>query len=392
MHQDYSLGMRVMLCAVLLFASLAGFMATDLVLPAIPGLPDILDGSVAQTQYILASFIFGHAVGLVLFGAISWRFRRRTILITAMAGFGLASFLCTQVSAIWPLVALRCVQGVFAAGSTVLTPGIIRQLFSEKGATQAMGSFASIEALAPALGPIVGFWLLEIGGWTLSFDVLAVIGIGVAIIFALVGHRLPRSTAEGTKGSYLALLKSRTYLRYCLSQALCVGGLIVFVFAAPAVFVGAWGGTMTDFIIMQCAGVACFVLASNTTGWFVNRFGAERVIWVGTMVSAISALFMLVYVAWGGENPLVVAALFAPLNMGLGVRGPPGFLRAIIAGGGQDDRAASLVILAIFGSVAVGTALLAPFVDGGMTETASLVLAMELIALGLLWWLPKLAD
>ena len=392
MSKELSFSMRVLLCALLLFASLAGFMATDLVLPAVPQLPEVLDGTVAETQYILAAFILGNAIGLLLFGAISWRVRRRHILIVSMAGFGVASFLCTQVGSVWPLVFLRVLQGFFTAGATVLAPGIIRQLFSEKGATQAMGAFASLESLAPAAGPIVGFWLLEIGDWKLSFEVLVVVGIVLAIVFALIGHRIPRSSGEGNRGSYISLLRSKTYIRYSLSQALCVGGLIVFVFCAPAVFVRAWGGTMTDFIIMQCSGVACFILASNTTSWFVNRFGAERVIWAGTALAVIASFLMLIYAVCGGQNALVVAGLFAPLNMALGLRGPPGFLRAIIAGGGQDDRASSLLVLAIFASVSAGTAILAPFVDKGMLEVAILVLAMELGSLVLLWVFPKLPD
>ena len=387
-----SLSVRIFVCGILLFASLAGFMATDLVLPAVPLLPEILDGSVEETQYILAAFILGHAVGLLIFGAITWRFRRPHILIVAMLGFGVSSFFATQVTAIWPLIILRVFQGIFAAGSTVIAPGIMRQLFSEKGATRALGIFSSLEALAPAMGPIIGFWLLDIGGWTLSFFILTVIGAAVALVVSLVGQWIPRSQGEGNKGSYISLLKSKTYLRYSLSQALCVGGLIVLVFCAPAIFVRAWGGEMIHFIIMQCTGVACFIIASNSTSLFVDRFGAERVIWAGTFLSMISALAILIYVVGGGKDPLVVAGLFAPLNPSLGVRGPPGFLRAIIAGGGQDDRASSILVLALFAAVAGGTAILAPFVDQGMVEVASVVFLMEVAALALLMFLPKLPE
>lgn len=387
-----SLFVRIFVCGILLFASLAGFMATDLVLPAVPELPEILNGTATETQYILAAFIGGHALGLLLFGAITWRFRRPHILIVAMVGFGLSSFMATQVTAIWPLVILRVFQGIFAAGSTVIAPGIMRQLFSEKGATRALGIFSSLEALAPAMGPIIGYWLLDIGGWTLSFYILTVIAAAVAAVVFFVGKWIPRSKSEGNRGSYVSLLKSKVYLRYSLSQALCVGGLIVLVFSAPAIFVRAWGGSMTHFIIMQCAGVACFIIASNSTSYFVDRFGAEKVIWLGTFISMIAALLILIYALSGGQEPLVVAALFAPLNLALGIRGPPGFLRAIIAGGGQDDRASSLLVLALFAAVAGGTAILAPFVEHGMVETAFAVFLMELGAVGLLVWLPGLPD
>ena len=67
-------------------------------------------------------------------------------------------------------------------------------------------------------------------------------------------------------------------------------------------------------------------------------------------------------------------------------------LARVVAGGGQDDRASSLLVLALFAAVAGGTAILAPFVEHGMVETALAVFLMELGAVGLLVWLPGLPD
>ncbi len=85
-------------------------------------------------------------------------------------------------------------------------------------------------------------------------------------------------TARRERGSYLSLARDATFLRYCLSQALTLGGLLTFVFGMPAVLVHALGGQMRDFIVMQACGIAGFMLSANWSGHAVGRIGAERLI------------------------------------------------------------------------------------------------------------------
>jgi MFS family permease len=381
---------RILICSLLLIGSLCAFLATDLVLPAIPELPAVLGGGTEEGQFVLASFLGGAALGLLVFGAISWRFNRKTLLMFAISAFGVVSFACTLVPSIWPLIGLRFLQGFFCMVPAVIGPGIIRQLFSEKGATRAIGLLASLEALAPALGPIAGAGLLLIGDWKLSFWILAGMSFSLALALAVLPGWVHRTERSEPRGSYISLLRSRVFLRYAGSQAFCVGGLIMFVMCARVMLEEGMGGDLSDFIIMQVCGVTTFILATNTVGWLVARFGAERIISFGTWVSTISILGMLIYALTGQAEPLGVCLLFIPFNAGLGFRGPPGFLRAVISADGQDDRGSSLVVLAIFLVASGGTALLAPFVEQGLVAVAACAFVIEVLALVMLYVLPKL--
>ena len=89
-------------------------------------------------------------------------------------------------------------------------------------------------------------------------------------------------------------------------------------------------------------------------------------------------------------QPIGVILLFMPFNAGIGFRGPPGFLRAVIAADGQDDRGSSLVLLSIFLIASGGTALLAPLIEHGLMSVALSVAVIECTALVLLALLPKL--
>ena len=199
-------------------------------------------------------------------------------------------------------------------------------------------------------------------------------------------------TSRRPRGSYARLLSDPAFLRYALSQAFVLGGLLVFVFGAPAVVVRSFGGTLTDFIMMQVIGIPSFILAANMAGSSVTKFGAERMIFVGTVLAGAGVVPMLAYALAGGRSALAVTALFVPVNVSLGLRGPPGFYRALLAARGDDARGSAIVILAIMAATAIGTAVVAPFIEHGLVPLALATLALQLAALACLLLLPRLPE
>ncbi|MEM9303022.1 MAG: MFS transporter [Pseudomonadota bacterium] len=381
---------RYLALGLLVLGTVLGLAGTDLVLPAIPTLPDALGGTPTKAQLVIAAFVAGSALGLLLFGTLGARFGRRNCLIAGLLGYATCSAAAGLAIGMDGLIAWRFLQGIVAAAPAVFAPGIIRGLFDEQGATRAIGALASIESLTPAAAPIVGLWLLSWGSWTTSFFVTAVLAAMLGLTILAMRSALPHTPDAAASGSYLRLLTSPVFLRYALSQACVTGGLLIFVFGAPVVIVRSMDGELADFIRMQVVGISCFIITSNFTGSLAARWGAERVIWFGTAMAALGAAAITAFALVGNGDPFWLALLFAPLNAGLGFRGPPGFLRAIMAGEGDDDRAASLTILAILGVAAGGTAMLAPVVTAGLVPLALACLAVQMTALLGLAVLPRL--
>lgn len=383
---------RAVICGLLVMGTLLGLAGIDLVLPALPLLATWPTGGVAMAQMVIAVYVAGATVGLLLFGALSARIDRRWLLLTAMAAFGALSAAAALTDDLRLLVVLRFAQGVAGSAPAVFAPGIIRRLFDEIGAMRALALLGSIEAIAPGAAPLAGAALIAWGGWQVPFLTTALLALGVlACLIAgfriLPGGRVDRRAG----GSYVRLLTSPVFLRYALSQACVLGGLLIFVFGAPITITAGMGGAMHDFIVMQAIGVTLFAVAANLAGHLARRFGVERMIWTGTALAFLSGLLLLGFAATGGGPVWMLSPLFAPMNIGLGLRGPPGFLRAIMAGHGDDDRASALVILFITGISAGGTALLAPFIALGLpvlTLAVALVQAAGLAAL----LLPRLRD
>jgi MFS transporter, DHA1 family, multidrug resistance protein len=343
--------MRVVVFLLLACGNALGLAGTDLVSPAIPVLPRELGGSIASAQLVIA--------------------------------------VSRDIEA---LTGLRFLQGIAASAPAVFAPPVLRALFSEAGTTRALGVLGSIESLVPALAPILGARLTAEWGWRSPFFAIAALAAVAASAIAFSGRSFPRTAMRNPGGSYAALLQNRCFLRYSLSQACVLGGLLLFVFGAPTVIVTVMHGTIGDFIWMQVTGISSFVLAATATGHLVPVLGAERMIWIGTGLTACGAVAITLYAALGGCAPSTLIALFIPMNLGLGVRGPPGFLRAILSGRGDDERASSLTVLGVMAVAAASTALLAPLLGHGLLVLGSACAIVEVCGLALLAFLPRLAE
>lgn len=358
----------VLACAVIISGTVLGLSGMDLVLPAVPSLPDVFDTSVATAQLVLALYVAGSAIGLLAFGSLAAHIGRRRLFILSLVLFAVSSAISALSTSIEVLNITRFLQGAAASGPAVLAPGLIRNLFSELGAIRAIAAMGSIESLTPGLAPILGAWLFSAYGWEASFTVTAALTGLLVLIILMRPSLLPSigTKQAGSGGSYGRLLKNPTYLRYALGHALVLGGLLTFVFSAPAVIVQTMDGTIDDFIIMQVVGVTTFIISANVAGHLVARFGVERVIMAGAVISVTGTIALLTYSLFGQNDPTHLKYLFWLLNVGLGVRGGPGFVRALSAAEGDDDRASALLIFFVTMIASGCTALVAPFITTGL--------------------------
>ncbi|WP_104663803.1 MFS transporter [Ensifer adhaerens] len=375
----------LILCATL---SLAG---TDLVLPAVPQLPEIFGTDSATAQLVLAAYVGGGGLGLLLYGRLADHFSRKMLLVSSLAAFAAASVACAFSPNIAVLVALRFVQGVASAAAPVFGPGLIRQLFSDRAAVRAIGFLGSVESLVPALAPIFGVLLLSHFGWQSSFELLGVLTSLAAVLILVLG--LPREEkSSDTRGSYGQLFADRVFMRYALSQAMTLGGLLTFVFGAPTVIVASMGGSLNDFIVMQVINISGFIIAANLTARIAERFGAENIILLGTVMAAVSAVALLAYGLSGRTNTLMLPVLFTPMAIGLGLRGPIGFYRGILASGANNARGSALIVFFIFMITTLGTVVAAPIITGGLAALALVVCAIHLMSVALLLLLPAMPE
>jgi len=353
--------------ALLICSTVIGLAGTDLLLPAIPVLPQFLRGSIEQAQLVLATFAAGSGIGLLLFGELGARFDQRRLLVASLASYAVLSAAATVTTSINDLVIVRFLQGFAGSAAAVFAPGMIRKTYTETGSVRALGLMGSIESIVPALAPILGAWLLVYFDWRSSFFLIAILASALAFVWWRFPDLLPSDPATRSKTSgYRALLGHLVFQKYALSMAFSLGGLLVFVFGAPTVITLTMNGTLTDFVVMQGIGISFYIVAANSAGSLATRFGSERMIFIGSLLGATGFTIILIYALAGGTNPKLLWGVFVISNFGLGLRGPPGFYQAVVAAGDNDARGAALVLLYMLLTAAAGTAAVAPFIEAGL--------------------------
>lgn len=366
-----------------------GLAGTDLVLPAIPVLPLELPGGVSVAQWVLAAFAAGTGLGLLIFGELGTRYHIGNLLIVSLVGYGVVSVLATFAVSLYELSFWRFIQGLIASAPAVFAPVMINTMYAKHSAIAMLGRLGSIESMAPALAPILGAWLLTLYGWKASFYLTALVAFVLAAIWAVRWQT--RQSFEHTQRSssgYRALLRNGKFMRYSLSQAFTLGALLIIVFAAPTIIVGSMQGDLSDFVTMQVLGISLFVVSANYSHKLVARYGDVPVILAGSILTALGCCGLVVLGLIAPTAIVWLWVLFLFVNLGLGLRGPPGFYLALLAAGDNESRGSALVVLMVMLTTAVGTAVVAPYIESGLLPVSLVASCVSLLSIALLL-LPK---
>lgn len=166
--------------AVLVITSAAAFLATlDLFIVniAFPSISAAFPGTgFAQMSWILNGYTVVFAAVLALSGRLADRYGHRRVFLVGLAVFTLASAACALAPGVWALVGARAIQGIGAAFVTPTSLSLLLAAWPAERRASAVGTWASVGAVAAALGPPLG-GLLVAAGWQWVFLVNVPIGI-----------------------------------------------------------------------------------------------------------------------------------------------------------------------------------------------------------------------
>jgi EmrB/QacA subfamily drug resistance transporter len=260
-----------------------------------------LDADLADLQWILNGYLLSLAALILVGGSLGDRLGRRRMYLVGVAGFGLTSALCAFAQSPGQLIAFRVIQGVTAA---LLTPGslaLIEASFRREDRPAAIGTWAGVSGVASAMGPLVGGFLLDHGGWRWIFA----INVPFCVLVLILGRQVPESRDEEDSG------------RFDIAGAV-VGAAALGVLTYGFTFWRAWSTTNV---------VLCAVLAAALTAGFIMLERkpdamAPLVLFASRVFSAANLMTFLVYGALGGVIFLLVLQLqvtsgYSPLGAGL---------------------------------------------------------------------------
>jgi EmrB/QacA subfamily drug resistance transporter len=342
---------------------------------ALPTLQRELNATVYDVQWVIESFALFLAALLLAGGAAGDQFGRRRVFVIGVAIFTLASVWCGVAGRIDELIVARAAQGI---GGALLVPGslaIISASFVESERGKAIGTWSGYSAIAAAVGPVLGGFIIDHLSWRYAF--LINLPFGVAVL-ALAYWRVPESRDErarkldiggavlatvGLGGIVYALIESSakgwTDARVVTALALGVVALVAFVIAElrhrtpmlpfdlfrSRIFLGAnaltlllyaaLGGSLFFFPLnlIQVQGysatqagaallpfVLCMFFLSRWAGSLVDRYGSRLPLVVGPSIAGAGFLLFAVPGIGGSYwTTFFIAALVLGFGMTISV-------------------------------------------------------------------------
>jgi EmrB/QacA subfamily drug resistance transporter len=156
------------IAATMLASSLA-FIDGSVTNVALPAMGKDLGGDAANLPWIINAYLLPLSALLLFGGAAGDHFGRRRMLMVGITLFALASIGCAFAPDLTVLLASRALQGI---GAAVLMPnslGILGSSFVGEARGRAVGTWAAAGAIASAVGPPLGGWLIDVVGWRAIF-------------------------------------------------------------------------------------------------------------------------------------------------------------------------------------------------------------------------------
>lgn len=384
----------------LLLTGLVAFQAisTDLYLASLPTMVQVFATSEATVQLTLSVFLLGSALMQLAYGPISDRFGRRPVLRVAIALYVAASLACAMAPTIEALIFFRLMQAVGSCAGVTLGRAVARDLYSPVVAARVLAYMASAMAIAPIIGPMLGSWMTVHLGWQANFLFLA--GFGAICLIGLYTlldetnlHPDPHAIApKRILANYLSLLGDRVYLGYALAVTLAYCGIFSFISGSSFTLIDVLGLPTEYFGFCFGAAAAGYSIGALTAGKLIQRFGIERMVTAGTLISAVFGVLGAA-LAWAGiANVWAVLLPFIVVMAGIGFTLPAGIAGAI----GPYPRmagAASAMVgflqLGIAAAVGVGVGQI---LDGTTRPMTSAVAVVSVIGLVSFWALVKRAP
>lgn len=342
-------------------------------------LPDIASG-MDTSEGIVGLFVSAYALGTVIVTvpaiSLTHRFRRKPLLLIAIAGLVLAN----TVTAISPDVSLSLVSRFVAGSFSGIIWGMLAPYAVRISPAKRFGpALAIVSVGAPlgfAFGTPLGAWVGTTFDWRWSFAGLSALAIAVVIaVLALVpdspgqppAARLPLMRVFRLPGIPIVLAVIFTWM---------LAHSTIYTYIAP--YLRTTGTGLTPDLTLLVYGIASLAGVA-ITGFLLDRH--PRLLLHLSVVTFVAAGVILV-IGQASTGALIVAAILWGISFG---GASPQLQNALSRAGGENSDVANSFLpvafnLAIFGAGILGAALLASL-DGRILPVAMITIGLVALAL-----------
>ena len=292
---------------------------------AIPDMSRALHASLAEIGWVINAYVIVLAVLMITGGRLGDLRGKRSLFITGVAVFTLASLTCGLSQTAGEVITARAFQGLGAALLMPQTMSVIIATFPAQRRGMALGVWGGIAGLATIAGPTIGGLLVSGLGWRWIFFVNLPVGVLAIVLAVLVlpevkpGARRQRLDLPGVLLASAALVA----VTFGLVEGQQYDWGKVWSFVSIPLIIGAGVVLLAAFLLVQARRQDADPLLPF--GLFADRsfalMGAANMLVAVGLIGM--ALPMTIYLQSAlGFSPLKAGLTMAPASLMAGVVAP----------------------------------------------------------------------
>lgn len=363
----------------------------DMYLPAFPDIAASYGTDVSAVERTLPVFLFGMALGQLLFGPFSDRYGRRLPLYLGVILFILGSLGSGLADSLNQLMLWRGVQALGCSACMVVPRAVIRDHYQTQAAARAMSLLVLITGAAPLLAPSLGGQVLLVAEWPMVFYLQVVFGLALlAAMIKVLRESLPREARRATGvlaslRTYGILLRHRQFMAMSLAGGLAMGGLFAYLTGSPRVFIEVYGLSAQWYGPLFAFNAVVMIIASQINSRLLRRHHPLVLLRRLFQVWPVLGLIILALAAAGLLTFSVMLASLVIFMFGLGIINPNGTAMALAFQGERLGSASALMgALQFLAGTLGGFAVSAWHADSAVNLVAVMMICM-IAACGLGW-------
>ena len=285
---------------VLALLSMIGPFSIDTPFPAFAEMGEALQVSSGELQLVVTAYMLAFASMSLFHGPLSDALGRKPVIIGSLVVYAVASVACAFAPTLEWLLVGRVAQGLAAGGSTIVSRTIIRDLFDGLRAQRMMSQVAVIFGVAPAVAPIVGGLLIQVGPWQTVFWFMAMLALVLAIVSVTLlpeshppERRVPLRVGEIFRG-LTEVMRVPAFHRMTWAATLVFGAQFLYIGGAAIFVVDLLGEGELDFWKLFVPMIGAMMIGSITSGRMGRLVTTSRLVSIGYAVSTAGAMLGVV--------------------------------------------------------------------------------------------------
>lgn len=268
-------------------------MGIDLYLVAVPSMAASLHTDPATLQGAFSAYLLAMAASVLPAGALAERIGRRPLVLAGALLFAIASLVAANATALGPLLIARALQGCAAGTLYVMTFTVLRDTLPASRLAAVLSVVNGVICVIPVLAPVLGFVLLAHWPWSSLFHTMALLGLLVFGVTALLLRESRPAERSVQRRGWPPFLRDPRFLR---RGALTCGGMtaiLTYVGNSPLLLMGELGLSTGHYAALTAAMALVSLISAFATPWLLRRLGPAQVLATAHGAFALATLLLV---------------------------------------------------------------------------------------------------